>query len=111
MERRLTVEQCHELLQLAGAIIEYGRMIRAYRRSAVPYIIVETPELATRFRETPLAITGSLILLRGMGHAEPAGPAGCWKLRLSCIFNGSQDHDSTLHFHGLVDDNPDRGAA
>ena len=86
-------------------------MIRAYHRSAVPYVIVEIPELATRFRETPLAIADSLILLRGMGHAKPAGRVGCWKLRLSCILNGTQDHDSTPHFHGLVDDNPDRGAA
>jgi hypothetical protein len=37
MEQRLTVEECYQLFELSESIVEYGRMIRAYHSSAVPY--------------------------------------------------------------------------
>jgi|HubBroStandDraft_1064217.scaffolds.fasta_scaffold03622_9 hypothetical protein len=83
LERRLTLEEFYELLQLCEAIIDYGRMIQEYHGSAAPYSIVEIPELASRFRESPRTITDALALLGGMGRAEPCDPRGCWKLRLA----------------------------
>jgi hypothetical protein len=83
MEQRLTLEECYQLIDLAEAIFEHGRMMQAYRGSATPYVIVEIAELAVRFRETPQAIQEALGLLGKMGRAEPFRLRGCRKLRLA----------------------------
>ncbi|MFY9905711.1 MAG: hypothetical protein WBX02_07455 [Terriglobales bacterium] len=74
--------EAEQLLQLSEAILEHGRMIRAYHEYFSGNIMVEITELASRFRETPHAIEDALLLLRKKGLAEPAGLPGCWKLRL-----------------------------
>ena len=81
-DRRLTAEEFNQLLQLSEAIIDYGRMIQAYRRRSVPNVILEITELANRFRETPQTINDALLLLRDIGCAEPTDLDGCWKLQL-----------------------------
>ena len=68
MEHRLTVEEFYQLLQLSEAIIDYGRMIQAFYHRSVPEVIVEIPEVARRFRETPRTIKNVLRLLRDMGR-------------------------------------------
>lgn len=81
IDRRLTHE---ELLQLADAIIDYGRMIRAYEEWSAPpppYTIVQIPELVRRFEETPKTIQDALLLLKSMGVAEPVS-LRIWKLKL-----------------------------
>jgi hypothetical protein len=81
IDRRLTHE---ELLQLAGAIIDYGRMIRAYEEWSAPpppYTIVQIPELVRRFEETPKTLKDALLLLKGMGRAAPVS-SRIWKLKL-----------------------------
>lgn len=85
VERRLSPE---ELRQLAEAIIDYGRMIGREELSALtlPYVIVEIPELARRFRETTQTIKDALLLLNDMGRAEPADRGGHWKLKLAGTF-------------------------
>ena len=81
-DRRLTVEEFNQLLQLSEAIIDYGRMIKEHRRYSVPNVILEITELANRFRETPQTIKDALLLLRDVGCAEPADLDGCWRLQL-----------------------------
>jgi hypothetical protein len=85
MEQQLTPE---ELRQLAEAIIDYGRMIAYEELSALtpPYVIVEIPELARRFRETTQTIKDALQLLNDGGRAEPADRGGYWKLKLAGTF-------------------------
>ena|SRR5271157_3990163 len=83
MKQRLTVEEFNELLHLSEAILDYGRMIHAYERVLTPEVIVEIPELARRFRETPQTIKHALWLLSDSGRAEPADLNGCWKLDLA----------------------------
>ena len=56
IKRRLTFEECYELLHLSEAIIEYGRMMLAYQGHSAAELLVEIPELARRFRETPRTI-------------------------------------------------------
>ena len=82
-DQRLTVEEFNRLLQLSEAIIDYGRMIHEYCGFTVTFVIVEIPELARRFRETPQAIEDALLLLTDMGRAEPIHLHGCWKLQLA----------------------------
>ena len=84
-ERRLNPE---ELRQLAEATIDYGRMIAHEELSALtpPYVIVEIPELARRFRETNQTIRDALLLLNEMGRAEPAYRGGYWKVKLAGTF-------------------------
>jgi hypothetical protein len=86
LKRALRKEQrptIGELLQLSEAIIDYGRMIHAYHNSSLPEVIVEIPELSHRFRETPQTIKDALLLLRGIGRAEPTDLDGCWKLEVT----------------------------
>jgi len=80
IDRRLTHQEFHQLLQLSEAIIDHGRMIQAHRESFAPYVIVEVPELASRFRETQRSIKDALALLKEMDRAEPLHLRGCWKL-------------------------------
>jgi hypothetical protein len=98
-DRRLSPEELHELTQLSEAIVDHARMIQEYRGSRVPYAIVEIPELARRFRETPRTIKDALALLNAAGRAEPFDSRGVWKLNLPAIF------------HSEEDDKGDRGAA
>lgn len=81
-DRRLTANELNQLLLLSEAIIEYGRMIQAYRRYSAPNVILEITELANRFRETPQTIKEALLLLRDIGCAQPADLDGCWKLQV-----------------------------
>lgn len=101
MEQRLTVEEFNQLLQLSEAIVDYGRMIQAYNESSVPNVIVEIPELAYRFRETPQTIEDALRLLRDTGRAEPADPSGCWLVQLAGTLPGGHEgvHSTTRHSH------------
>jgi len=82
-KQRLTVEEFSQRLQLSEAIVDYGRMIQAFYHRSAPEVIVEIPEMACRFRETPRTIKDALRLLRDMGRAEPADLDGCWKLQLA----------------------------
>jgi hypothetical protein len=111
-DQRLTVEEFNQLLQLSEAIIDHGRMIHAYCGFTVPSVIVEIPELACRFRETPQAIEDALLLLKDMGRAEPTHLYGCWKLQLAGILVSGREgpHSVMRHFHSHVDDDRDLGA-
>jgi hypothetical protein len=112
-DRRLTAEEFNQLLQLAEAIIDYGRMIQAHRRYSVPNVILEITELANRFRETPQTIKDALLLLRDIGCAEPADLDGCWKLQLAGTTSprpqGVSLGDAPVH--SLDDDAADLGTA
>jgi hypothetical protein len=100
-EQRLTVEESNQLLQLSEAIIDYGRMIRAYHELSAPYVIIEITELERRFRETPQTIKDALLLLRDIGRAEPADLDGCWKLRLAGPLPSGREglHSAPRHSH------------
>jgi hypothetical protein len=91
-EQRLTVEESNQLLQLSEAIMDYGRMAQEFYHYSVPEAIVEIPDLACRFRETPQTIKDALRLLRDIGRAEPADLNGCWKLHLAGTL--PSDHES-----------------
>jgi hypothetical protein len=83
IKRRVTVAEFHELLQLAEMIVDYGRMAQTHHGYSAPYVIVELPELALRFRERTKAITDALRLLREMGRVEPFHLRRCWKVQLA----------------------------
>ena len=80
---------------------------------SVPEVIVEVPELALRFRETPRTIKDALLLPRGMSRAEPIHLGGCWKLQLAGTLPCGRDgvHSATRHSHSVDDDKDDLGAA
>jgi hypothetical protein len=82
IERRFTLEESHQLLQLAETITEHGRMHQSYYNNPMEYVMVETRELAFRLRETPETIEDALRLLQFMGRAQPYDRQGRWKLRL-----------------------------
>ena len=86
LERQLNIE---ELCELAQAIRDYGQMIQSQENwSATPpqYIIVEIPELAFRFRETPRTIKDAILVLNLLGVADPLPrKQQCWKLKLAEI--------------------------
>ena len=111
-DERLTKEEFNQLLQLSEAIIEYGRMIQEFYRYSSPIVILETTELANRFRETPQAIKDALLLLGKIGRAEPADLEGCWKLRLADNLRGDRKgFESVMRDHSMADNNGDLGAA
>jgi|SRR5208337_452143 len=83
MEQRLTLQESYDLLLLAEAIIDFGRMVHAYDRLSAPQVIVEVAELEHRFRETKRNMRNALLLLEDMGCAEPAHRYGYWKLDLA----------------------------
>jgi hypothetical protein len=83
IERRLTVEECYQLIELSEAIFEYGRMIQAFHGRASPYVIVEIPELAVRFRRHH-----GLLMTRPCCWERWEEPSvfvcgGCWELKLA----------------------------
>ena len=69
-----------QIQQLAGAIIDHGRMVsKFYSHQPVG---VEVNELAFRFRETAQNIVTALALLEKEGRASRTGLAGYWTLRV-----------------------------
>jgi|ERR1700679_213942 hypothetical protein len=82
-ERLLSPRESYRVVELSEAIVEYARMIRAYSDSHAPTVIVEIPELATRFRETPQTIEDALRLLSEAGRAYSDDLYGYWKINLA----------------------------
>ena len=113
MEQRLTVEEFYQLLRISEAIIQYGRMIKAYQESPVSNVIVEIPELASRFRETNQTIRDALQLLSGIDRAEPVHLPRCWILRLEgTLLSGREGvYSATRDTHCDDDNRDDLGAA
>jgi hypothetical protein len=115
-ERRTAAERS-QLQELSEAIVEYGRMMQAHLGSGMGYstpdVVVEVPEMARRFRETPKTIKEALVLLEETGRAQPIHLSDCWRLRLTRTgLRDSEDSPSaTLTSRTLDDDNHDRGAA
>jgi len=91
-DRRSTREECYQLFELSEAIIEHGRMIQEHIGYTAPYAMVEVPELARRFRETPRTIKDALALLRAQDRAEPSDLRGRWKLSLTATFHSEEDN-------------------
>jgi|SRR5580658_2093058 hypothetical protein len=81
IEQRLTLEESYQVLQVADAIFDYGRMRQEYYGFSKPYVIVEIPELALSFSETLQTVTDALLLLEGMGRAEPGHSPRLWRLK------------------------------
>jgi len=69
-----------QIQQLAGAIIDHGRMVSQFY-SHQP-VGVEVNELAFRFRETAHNIVTALALLEKEGRASRTRLAGYWTLRV-----------------------------
>ena len=90
-DRRSTREECYQLFELSEGIIEHGRMIQEHIGYTAPYAMVEVPELARRFRETPRTIQDALALLRAQDRAEPSDLRGRWKLSLAATFHSEED--------------------
>ena len=114
MKQRLTIEEFYQLFGMAEAIIDYGRMIEVYGEHSPLFVIVEIPDLALRFRETPRAIKDALLLLGDMGRAEPINLQGCWKLELAGTLLNVREGGrlATRDTNAYEDDNRnDRGAA
>ncbi len=83
IERRFTLEESYQLLQLAETILEHGRMHRSFYEHRMEHVMVETKELAFRLRETPETIEDALRILRATGRAGRYDRHGRWKLRLA----------------------------
>lgn len=69
-----------ELEQLATGIIDYGRMMKSHY--AFSSVIVDTRELALRFRESRRTVQEALSLLHLQGRAEETDLNGYWKLQI-----------------------------
>ncbi len=82
IERRLTLEESYEMLELTETIMEHGRMHQLFYKHRMEYLMVETEELAFRLRETPQTIEDSLQILWALGRADRFDRHGRWKLRL-----------------------------
>ena len=110
---RKTAGERSQLRELSEAIVEYGRMIQAHLGYSTPDVVVEVPEMARRFRETPKTIKEALVLLEGTGRAQPIHLSDCWRLQLtSNHLRDSEDSPSApLTSRTLDDDSHDRGAA
>ncbi len=67
-----------ELEQLAGAVLEYGKMKYALYPDRIT--VVDVTEVAFRLRETRRAITKALKLLEDQGRAERTDLPLLWKL-------------------------------
>ena len=111
-ERRTAAERS-QLQELSEAIVEYGRMIQAHLGYGMQDVVVEVPEMARRFRETPKTIKEALVLLEGTGRAQPIHLSDCWRLQLTST--GLRDSEgspsATLTSRTLDDNGHDRGAA
>jgi hypothetical protein len=111
-ERRTAGERS-QLQELSEAIVEYGRMMQAHLGYSTPGVVVEVPEMARRFRETPKTIKEALVLLEETGRAQPIHLSDCWRLQLRST--GLRDSEgspsATLTSRTIDDDNHDRGAA
>ena len=111
-ERRTAGERS-QLQELSEAIVEYGRMIQAHLGYGMQDVVVEVPEMARRFRETPKTIKAALVLLEGTGRAQPIHLSDCWRLQLTST--GLRDSEgspsATLTSRTLDDNGHDRGAA
>ena len=83
IERRFTLEESYQLLQLAETILEHGRMHQSFYEHRMEHVMVETKELAFRLRETPETIEDALRILRATGRAGRYDRHGRWKLRLA----------------------------
>lgn len=69
-----------QIRQLAGAILEYGRMLsQVYSHQGVG---VWEKELAFRFRETTSNIVSALVLLEKEGRGRRTRLGGYWTLRI-----------------------------
>jgi hypothetical protein len=79
----------------------------------MPDVVVEVPEMARRFRETPKTIKEALVLLEGTGRAQPIHLSDCWRLQLTSnrLRDSEGSPSATLTSRTLDDDNHDRGAA
>jgi hypothetical protein len=77
--KKLTRREQRERLALLEAIVDYARMERAYHNHSKE-VIVEVPELARRFRETPHVIKDALTRLSKDGRAKDV-KYGCWVVR------------------------------
>jgi len=73
----------HAGAMYAEAIFVYGEMLHRYHAVAAPFVIVEVPELARRFRETPRTIKDALELLERTGRAARSDRRGFWRLYLA----------------------------
>jgi len=111
-ERRTAAEYA-QLQELSEAIVEYGRMIREHLGSGTPDVVVEVPEMARRFRETPKTIKEALVLLEGTGRAQPVRLSDCWRLQLrgTPLSDSEGSPSATLTSRTLDDDSHNRGAA
>ena len=115
-ERRTAGERS-QLQELAEAIVEYGRMMQAHLGYSTGYdmpdVVVEVPEMARRFRETPKTIKEALVLLEETGRAQPIHLSDCWRLQLRStgLRDSAGSPSATLISRSLDDDNHDRGAA
>ena len=69
-----------QIRQLAGAILDYGRMDSQFH--AHQPVAVEEKELAFRFRETTSDIVTALVLLEKEGRASRTRLVGYWTLRV-----------------------------
>jgi hypothetical protein len=78
-EKRLTCEEHRHRRELSEGIIEYARMIQKHYRYAEE-VMVEIPELAWHFRETPHVVRQALALLSEDGCAKDVKD-GCWKVK------------------------------
>jgi hypothetical protein len=111
-ERRTAGERS-QLQELAEAIVEYGRMMQAHLGYSTPDVVVEVPETARRFRETPKTIKEALVLLEETGRAQPIHLSDCWRLQLTStrLRDSAGSPSATLTSRSLDDDNHDRGVA
>ena len=115
-ERRTAGERS-QLQELSEAIVEYGRMMQAHLGYSTGYdmpdVVVEVPEMARRFRETPKTIKEALVLLEETGRAQPIHLSDCWRLQLTStrLRDSEGSPSATLTSRTLDDDNHDRGAA
>jgi hypothetical protein len=81
IEQRLTLQESYGVLDISEEIAHYVLMIQEYEHS-VSFVVVEVPELASRFRETPRAIKDGLLILEHRGLADQVAP-GYWRLKVA----------------------------
>ncbi|MBS1853062.1 MAG: hypothetical protein JST79_19335 [Acidobacteria bacterium] len=75
------VSQEEVVLQLAEAILEYGRMLQQHCSTSEP-VTVKLDDLIYRFREERPAIMQALLLLKDRGQAKPHIPGINWKVKV-----------------------------